>query len=196
MASGCRTIGSPFSLLVGEIHRDSAPVANDIIEQEAGNLVSLAAVPKPAILQQVALEDVSHHPIVRYPPCYGHGFEKQEDTLGNVPIRVVLPTNLVDDVVAEGHSAECPLASRSEKAVFFKTSGHILSRRKMLQIGVAVDQQRPVEITPCGELFARQGTEDDDAGVFGIQAIQAASEQALSLTSRARGCGDRRPFAV
>ena len=76
-------------------------------------------------------------------------FQKQQNSLCCVFVRVVLTADLVNDFVAKGHVPECScLTGRTEKfGVIGDDLVNFLGNSQMVGIGLTIYQVRPIQIT-------------------------------------------------
>lgn len=103
------------------------------------------------------------------------GFQQQQYATGEIPVRIRIPANPVDQLVAECEAAEDRRRPWCLVVVMFKQyPGDGLRSRQMLRIRSPVHEQSPIDITaaslrPGSEFASSQGAEDYKGAVWGDQ---------------------------
>ena len=123
---------------------------------------------------------------MRLVPAEGPRLEEQEDALGGELVGVVLPADVVEDGVTEGHVAEHPRRPRLVKPLALEDGVDGPRRLVVPLVGLAVDEERPVDVAPGRVLAARQRAEDDDAGVARISPRSTSPRRARVVAESRR----------
>ena len=102
-----------------------------------------------SVFLQVAAYDSTDYAVVCldvFSNC--RGFQKQQNSLGSIPIRVVLTADLMDNLVAESHVAKRPGLTRRPKKfrVISDDVLDFLGNSQMVRICLTVYQVRPIQV--------------------------------------------------
>ena len=142
-----------------------------------------------AVLLKIATVDDSNHTFIGIGILAdGTRFEEEQDSSGGVPVGVVLATDLMNNVVAEGHvSKSSGRAGRSKfpLILFRQKPLNSLGDDEVVGIGLPVYQIRPIEIAPRGPFASCERAEYNQTRVLG-RVPPISFESSLSNSSRLR----------
>lgn len=134
--------------LRGVVDSHRAPEADDVVQEEVRRPdAPLVERVVAAVFVEVAPKQSSQHAVADPVLTEFHRLQEEQDPPGRVAIGVVLPTDLMDQVMTEGQATEggggpgfLPVQDAQGVADRLR-HGHVL------RIGLPVDQQGPVHVT-------------------------------------------------
>jgi len=108
-----------------------------------------------SVFLQITTYDTPDYPLMSLiAPANWSRLEQQENSLSCIPIGVILPADLMDDVMAEGHIPECSGLARWPKLLFVVLQKFLdlLGNEQMVRVRLAIYQIRPIQVAPRSPL--------------------------------------------
>jgi hypothetical protein len=146
------------------------------------------------VVLQIPPQNTEDDSIVGLLVVYRPRLEQEEQPLSCVPVRVVRPPDLVNDVVAEGEFPEGPRPPRLGESSSSEQLPDSIRSIRMFVVRYAIDQEGPIEVATTGPLGSGQGTEHDEGNVLGDKAALVSGRlheqiiQPADLCSRVTPC--------
>src|ERR1700756_1865475 len=108
-----------------------------------------------SVFLQITAYDTPDYPLMcLIAPANWSRLEQQENSLSCIPIGVILPADLMNDVMAKGHIPKCSGLARWPKFLLLVLQNllDILGNEQMVRVRLAIYQVRPIQVAPRSPL--------------------------------------------
>jgi hypothetical protein len=98
------------------------------------------------IFENVPLQYVLDHSFVCVRPSNHSRFQQEEESASGIPVRVILATDLMHEIMTECQLPKCTFLARTFLSVPVDDRRYLLANCLVIRIGKAVDEKAPVNI--------------------------------------------------
>jgi hypothetical protein len=151
------------NLLVHEVDRNRAQITRQVIEQKAWHANVGTCMGEPAIITEVAPDNLTSNPVVHLAIADWIRFEEQQHSPRRVRIEVIFAPNVVNQIVASDHLAKYATRARFDKAAIDECSFDASFLLLVLGYRLPVDKQYPIQVASGRYFLASDRSKHDQA---------------------------------